>query len=343
MKWSEEFYRKTSSHALSDALILLCEIRDKYKKPFFLEELQKAVGEWNFLEYLLSEYEVSSNAKDIIKKRIDLLKTKEGSKQVQGISTDLLNITRSKAGSLLKARGDKIDIFESIQNGEIVYFLMDSMSDKESSELLGRLLLQDLIGATGMIYSSVKETARKHTQVIIDEFASFASENFIDFINRARGAGLGVMVAHQSRGDLKSVHETFCDRVERNCATKLIFGTDNSEDAEYFASMVGTRQALKDTMQMQDGWLSTESTGMMSRREVEEFVIHPNQIKNLSQGELLRISRIIDPGVNLTRIYKAEEFSDVSVSFDKIESTEEKIIEKPSKATELVKPDEVFL
>ena len=323
MKWSEEFYRKTSSHALSDALILLCEIRDKYKSEFNLENLQKAVSEWSYLEYLVSEFEISSNTKDIIKKRIELLKTKDGAKQVQGISTDLLNVVRSKAGPLLMSSGDRIDLFESIQRGEVVYFLMDSMSDKESSELLGRILLQDLIGATGLIYSNVSENDRKSTQVIIDEFAAFASDNFIDFINRARGAGLGVMVAHQSRGDLKSVHETFCDRVERNCATKLIFGTDNSEDAEYFASMLGTRQTLKDTFQMKDGLFSTESTGMSSRREVEEFVIHPNEIKSLGQGEVLRISRTVDPSFNITKVHMASNFDDIKVQFDSVQRKHE--------------------
>jgi hypothetical protein len=44
MKWSEEFYRKTSSHALSDALILLCEIRDRYKSEFYLENLSDWTG-----------------------------------------------------------------------------------------------------------------------------------------------------------------------------------------------------------------------------------------------------------------------------------------------------------
>ncbi len=317
MKWSEEFYRKTSSHALSDALIILCELRENAGIKFDLRELQLAVSDWAFLENIVKNHVLTSDTRYIAQKRIEILKTKDGQKMVQGISTDLLNIVRSKAGPLLVENSDQIDLFDSIQSGDVVYFLMDSMSDKESSELLGRLLLQDLIGAAGRIYTEVTEENRKPTQIIIDEFAAFASENFIDFINRARGAGLGVMVAHQSRGDLMSVHETFCDRIERNCATKLIFGTDNSDDAEYFASMVGTRKRVKDTYQMQETFLSTEATGMRSRREVEEFIIHPNEIKNFRQGELLRISRTVDSSVNLTKVSLAPEFDNLQVDFEK--------------------------
>lgn len=353
MKWSEEFYRKKSSHALSDALILLCEIRDQHNVEIFLEDLQKAVGDWRYLEHLLDKYEIPSKKKEIVLKRIELLKTKDGLKQVQGISTGILNLVRSKAEPLLSGGNEQIDLFDSIQNGNIVYFLMDSMSDKESSELLGRILLQDLIGATGMIYSQIPEGERVPTQVIIDEFAAFASENFIDFINRARGAGLGVMVAHQSRGDLKSVEENFCDRLERNCATKLIFGTDNSDDAEYFASMLGTKQTFKETTQMEEGIFSTESTGMLSRREVEEFVIHPNEIKSLGQGQVLRISRTVDPEFNIVQVNMAPEFREVEVQFYErqelmeqnppLESKENETISKNNHVQRKFTDDEVFL
>lgn len=318
--WSEEYYRKTASHALSDALMVLCAIRDNTQEEFYLKDLQRALSDHDFLENKLLHAKLSEENLNAIEKRVELLCTNEGKKQVQGLSTDLLNLIRSSAGPLLEERTKQtIDLFESIKKGKIVYFLLDSMSEKESSEILGRLLLQDLITTTGYVYNQIPENERITTQVIIDEFASFATPNFIDFINRARGAGIGIMVAHQSRGDLKDVSDNFCDRLERNCATKLIFGTDNDEDAEYFASMIGTRKTLKDTYQMEEGIFFTEGTGTLSRREVEEFIIHPNVIKSLRQGEILRVSRLVNPGVNLTKIDFANEFEG---ELDSIEKTE---------------------
>ena len=81
-----------------------------------------------------------------------------------GLSTDLLNLTRSSAGPLLKKKThETIDLFEAIKKGEIVYFLLDSMSEKETSEMLGRLLLQDLITTTGYVYNKVAENERRQT------------------------------------------------------------------------------------------------------------------------------------------------------------------------------------
>lgn len=313
IKWSEEYYRKVSSEALHAALTLLCERRERYRIEFDLFELYEVVSFSGKMERVLRSHGFSDETTELIEARIKRLRERDGFKSIQGLSTDLYNLTRSAAGPMLKMNPQipEIDLFDSISKGEIVYFLMDSMSDKESSEVLGRILLQDLILATGQIYKSIPESERVPTQVIIDEFASFATPNFIDFINRARGAGLGIMVAHQSRGDLREVSDNFCDRLERNCATKLIFGTDNDEDAEYFASMVGTRTTTKDTQQMEQGWFTEVDTGMISRREVEEFIVHPNEIKNLGQGEVLSISRLVDVGVNLLKIYMAPEFEGV--------------------------------
>jgi hypothetical protein len=313
IEWSEEYYRKASSQALHGALTLLCERRDRYGLEFDLFDVYEVVSFSGKVERMLNSHEFDSKTVEITEERIEGLRKKDGFRTIQGLSTDLYNLTRSAAGPMLGLNSSvpEIDIFESICAGDIVYFLMDSMSEKESSEMLGRILLQDLIQATGQIYKSVPEQMRTPAQVIIDEFASFATPNFIDFINRARGAGLGIMVAHQSRGDLREVSDNFCDRLERNCGTKLIFGTDNDEDAEAFASMVGTRTTSKDTQQMEQGWFSEKDTGMISRREVEEFIVHPNEIKNLGQGEVLRISRLVDTGMNLTKIHRAPEFEGI--------------------------------
>ncbi len=99
---------------------------------------------------MLNSHEFDSKTVEITEERIDGLRKKDGFRTIQGLSTDLYNLTRSAAGTMLELNSSvpEIDIFESICQGDIVYFLMDSMSEKESSEMLGRILLQDLIQAS---------------------------------------------------------------------------------------------------------------------------------------------------------------------------------------------------
>lgn len=113
---------------------------------------------------------------------------------------------------------------------------------------------------------------------------------------------MGIMVAHQSRGDLERVSPAFCDQLERNCNTKLIFGTDSPDDAEYFASMAGTRTVERATSRYSRGFLWDVDTGEKSVREAEEYVVHPNQIRSLRQGEVLKISRLKDHEVTLLKV-----------------------------------------
>ncbi len=155
------------------------------------------------------------------------------------------------------------------------------------------------------------------TQVIIDEFASFATEDFVDFIAKSRSAGIGVAIAHQSRDDLSKVSSTFSGRVEANCAYKIIFRTSSPEDAEYYASMVGTQKARSETRKTeQDVFGRRVFSKEGSVREVEEFRVHPNIFKGLGQGQVIKISGLRDTGhaaldVALASGFQSPEFRDV--------------------------------
>ncbi|MCB0384634.1 MAG: DUF853 family protein, partial [Bdellovibrionales bacterium] len=240
LNWSEEYYMKTSSRALSDVLVALCEIRDKSGASFSIEGVASLLQDPEALETLAVSPHLAMETKEILRNRATLLRESDGRKQISGLVTDLINISRSAAGPLIgeKCLGENtINIRQTIQNGGINYFLLNSMADKGSCVVIGKLILQNIIKVVGQIYDEVPEEKRRPCVLIVDEFASFATENFIDLLNRARGAKMGIMVAHQSRGDLERVSPTFCDQLERNCNTKLIFGTDSPDDAEYFASM----------------------------------------------------------------------------------------------------------
>lgn len=312
LAWSEEYYRKAAASALSDVLLGLCEIREKTNEQFTLKTIHELLSSPEVLDAFLLRPELTQETREVLKARNTRLRTKDGSQEIMGLITDLQNLIRSSAGRLLTddALGaGAIDLMRSIQSQEIVYCLMNSMQDKESSVAIGKLFLQDLISTVGRIYREVPEAERRPVTLIVDEFASFATDNFIDLINRARGAKMGIIVAHQSRGDLRAVSDTFCDQLERNANTKVIFGTDNTEDAQYYASMVGTQKNWKETVQVKEGLLWNDmATGVKSLREVEEFLVHPNVIKRLEQGQAFIVKRQRDVGFGIVNFYLAQAY-----------------------------------
>lgn len=205
---------------------------------------------------------------------------------------------------------------EAVGEGRITYCLMNSLLLKESSKALGKLFLQDLMSFVGRRFASIdreENHAHKPVTLVIDEFAAFAIPEFIDFLDRARSAGIGVIIAHQDRADLKSISQEFQSRVEANTNTTIVSGVKDPKDAEHFAGMIGTRATVKETWQEADGFFGGTPTGVKSKRVVDEYEIHPNEIKQLKQGEVLAIARTVDPHFGMVWIPRAHEFLEVTV------------------------------
>jgi type IV secretory pathway TraG/TraD family ATPase VirD4 len=78
------------------------------------------------------------------------------------------------------------------------------------------------MGYVGRAYDKDK-SERTPITIIIDEFAEFAIPEFPSFLNRVRGAGIGVVIAHQSRGDLKAVSDDYMLKIEANTNTVNAF------------------------------------------------------------------------------------------------------------------------
>lgn len=96
--------------------------------------------------------------------------------------------------------------------------------------------------------------------------------------------------------------------MNENTANKVVFQVQDSEDVEWFCSLLGTKTVQKETHQAEDGFFGDTKTGMKSVREVEEYVIHPNEIKKLKLGQALLYCSKVDPHYVLMNIKGANEF-----------------------------------
>jgi type IV secretory pathway TraG/TraD family ATPase VirD4 len=126
---------------------------------------------------------------------------------------------------------------------------------------------------------------------VIDEFAELASPQFAGFIRMARGSKIGIIMAHQELADLEAISPELRDQVVGNAATTVSFLQKNPRSAQMMADIAGTRTTVKRTKQLQKGFLFESYSGAESEREVEEYLVHPNQIKTLRVGECFVISK----------------------------------------------------
>jgi type IV secretory pathway TraG/TraD family ATPase VirD4 len=194
---------------------------------------------------------------------------------------------------------------------------MNSLKLKETASIMGKLMLMDLMKTVGSIYDD-RSFIKQPLTLIIDEFASFATPDFGEFIEKARGAGIGVIVAYQSRQSLNSIEGDLALKLNENTATKVVFQVQDSEDAEWFCGLLGTQKVEKETHQAEEGFLFGDTkTGMKSVREVEEYVVHPNELKSLKMGQALLVCTKVDPHFCIMKIDLAEEYSSEYVKVSK--------------------------
>ena len=310
LTWSEPFYKSKSEGALLVILKALCYQRDMGGRDFHLGDLYQFLNDASFRMDIVSAVS-SLNYPEMhrgdLKRICEELTIPNKKENFNSLITQISKILNSSAGDIVVHKignDEEFEFREVMETGKVAYLFMNSLKLKDTASIMGKLMLQDLMKAVGNIYDD--RNAIKHpTTLIIDEFASFATPDFGEFIEKARGAGISIVIAYQSRKSLDHIEDNLAIKVNENTANKIVFQVQDSEDVEWFCSLLGTKKTTKETYQAEDGIFGDTKTGMKSVREVEEYVIHPNQIKNLKLGQALLYCSKVDRHHAIMNIKKA--------------------------------------
>jgi len=290
LDWSEIHYKKLAERVLLTLCRGLVLVRDEKEQIITLADLHRCLASESAIRILANEVptkhaEVRSDLFELAKE----FSVRANQERIEGLRTDLEVMVKSEFGRLLTSPEAGIDLSEIIEQGKIFYVLLDSQRFGESSRRLGKLLLSDLKVASGRLISS--DVQAHHFGVIVDEFSELATEDFIGFLNKARGSKIAVTIAHQELSDLQRFSDTLRDQIFGCTQTTVAFLQKNPMSAEVLASMVGTTPGKEITKQTTDGLLFRGYTGTGSEKTVEQFRMHPNEFKNLNVGQAIVIRK----------------------------------------------------
>jgi len=203
--------------------------------------------------------------------------------------------TTGPLGELLNSYSPQIRLEDVFAQGQAAYFAVPVGHLQVLANPLGRMVISGLLSVAA---------ARQRTEpkpgpatVILDEFAEFATPVFASFVATVGSAKLRTILSHQDLGQLRRVEGMDIDAFEsvvfnNTSGCKVCFRAPDPEDAEFWASTLGTRTTISDTERVESAILGDKRTGDRSRREVERFKIHPNQLKSLESGTAL----VLAPG-----------------------------------------------
>jgi len=219
----------------------------------------------------------------------------KGNPDTTGLTSAIRPWTTGKLGQLLNDYAPQIKLEEVFERGQLAYFAVPIGHLQVLANPLGRMLISGLLSVAAARQRT--EPKPSPASVILDEFAEFATPVFSSFIATVGSAGFWTVLSHQDLGQLKRIEglnaEAFHSAVFNNTSgCKVCFRAPAPEDAEFWCKTLGTYRAFKDTERFQRGLLGARGTGEISRREVEEFKVHPNLLKSLAPGTAL----IYSPG-----------------------------------------------
>jgi conjugal transfer pilus assembly protein TraD len=211
---------------------------------------------------------------------------------IRGLQTRLALITESAAGQYLApARpAQTIDVRSALQGEDVVLFSLNSSTYGKLASQLGTLVVQDLVSALGHQLAH-RGLGRKAT-IAIDEFSGLGGDHVVSLFARVREAGGGVLVATQEMADLDRAASGLRDQVVGNTAFKLVHRQDVPASARMVAQMAGTERRWEEARQVGGGFFGGSWGARGTRRQVDRFILDPNEIMSLRTGEAAMISKL---------------------------------------------------
>lgn len=268
LTWSEEYYKSKALSALQ--AIFQYHYKRFSENPTLLEIL-------NYLKHA-----------EVLADILDLdIKTKNFEKEfsdLSGLRDQIRSLCVGHLGQLLSQKENTINLADA-QKGSVIYFRLQSLLSPQAVKILGRLLINNLNFLAGRGHRDQASEVRL-VPTYLDEFASFACEEFADLISKARSAGFALHFSHQSIGDVQEVSAGFLNRITDNSATKIVLRINDPDSAEFFARSFGTKLIQKITQRV-SGSTKIENGDLLGEgtvRDAHQFRSSPDLFKTLPTG-----------------------------------------------------------
>jgi hypothetical protein len=217
---------------------------------------------------------------------------------LRGIGLRLRTMVGSDGGSWLlpAADGREINLHRAITDGWLVVFTLPQGTYPELIPHVARYALQTINSVCTRIEG---EGGKANALVFVDELSAFDGDQLCATYERARSAGVRVIVATQSISNFESAGgDKLLHAALDNSEVVIVHRQAVPDAAELLAQVGGTEEAWEHTHQVRDGRglgalgieLGLDESGQRARRLTDRFRAHPNRIKQLGQGQAIVIS-----------------------------------------------------
>jgi hypothetical protein len=179
--------------------------------------------------------------------------------------------------------GRAVQLPAALRAGAIVLWRTWVEDLPDEAEAITTLALADIIAAAAGLNGETEWV------VLLDEFGSVmegnASRRALGVLGRARSAGGQAIVVTQSAADVPTAtgSDSLLESLADNFSAFVVHRQTSAASREWVAKLLGTRELWQSTDRTGGAGRFTDGTG--SRRRVREFLVRPDQLKDLGVGE----------------------------------------------------------
>lgn len=290
-EWSEKFYMNrakaylTSMLSVFEAMQIPCTLHNikmvlssPRQEKLLGNELEKKVKAGVINQEILDEFHLSQ----VIDKP-----------QLAALLSQLSDLDNQKFGKLLSdtSGAREIDFIEVLRKKQIAYFQLNTLGLGPSSRALGRLILNDIKAFADDVYQEKIEKP-EFLPIFIDEFGSYATTEFGEFLKLCREANFATHLFCQSLSDLIAISKQFLGQVLDDTIYKIFSRTDDPAAVEIMSAIAGTEDAIEESYQVKKNIFNeTSPTGLGNRRITKQMRIEHDVFKRLSTGQAILIEK----------------------------------------------------
>ena len=299
LRFEQEYYKAQASLFLTAVLSTFRFLN----KPVSFSLLDKHLNKKSLAKDLIDELSnknkiiVSIQEKKKAEELISLLEQIQdiSKKDLAGLQAQISSINCLEFRKILSPSNFHFKRFFSfediLRHKKVAYFQMNINGYGEISRQIGRMILQDLKVLSNQIQAGQKLFSYDFCSCFIDEFGSFATNDFADFLKMARSSKIGIHLFCQGLSDLSKLSFDFKNQIIGNTVNKILFRQDVGNDAEEWAKTAGTFSTNKKTYQITGSETDEEMTGLGTLRDTKEMKIEFDVFKSLSQGQAVLIDK----------------------------------------------------
>ena len=206
----------------------------------------------------------------------------------------LSEINKSNASSTFSFHESpcEIELMTAIKKRQVIYIGLDSLTNPNIAQAVGKAFLSDLVSTAGKIYK--ESNANYRLNLHCDELSEIIQDSFVKILNKAGGAGFQVTAYAQTKQDLEVAlgSKSKAEVTEGNLNTLIMLRVKNEETANLLVNIlpqvgvIGHTQVsmVNDTPHGEDGvYFNTTNEDRVQTTAVP--MIDVNDIISLPKGQ----------------------------------------------------------